>query len=59
MLAGQTVTVTPTDYGMDPVTGSLVGLTDDEVVLRRTDERAGTVHVHFPRAGYQTKLETP
>ena len=24
----------------------------DEVVLRRTDERAGTVHVHFPRIGY-------
>ena len=20
--------------------------------LRRTDERAGTVHVHFPRVGY-------
>ena len=55
--AGQPVTVTPTDYGMDPVAGTLVGLNDDEVVLRRTDDRAGTVHVHFPRAGYQLKLE--
>ena len=55
--AGQPVTVTPTDYGQDPVAGTLVGLTNDEVVLRRTDERAGTVHVHFPRTGYQIKLE--
>jgi hypothetical protein len=56
---GQAVTMTPTDYGQDPVAGTLVGLRADEVVLRRTDERAGTVHVHFPRAGYQLKLETP
>ena len=51
--AGQAVTVTPTDYGQDPVAGTLVGLTNDEVVLRRSDPRAGTVHVHFPRAGFQ------
>jgi glutathione S-transferase len=55
--AGQAVTVTPTDYGMDPVAGSLVGLSADEVVIARTDERAGRVHVHFPRHGYQIKLE--
>lgn len=55
--AGQAVSVTPTDYGQDPVAGTLVGLSNSEVVLRRTDERAGTVHVHFPRAGYQVKLE--
>lgn len=53
--AGQAVTVTPTDYGMDPSAGTLVGLSEDEVVVRRTDERAGTVHVHFPRAGFQIK----
>jgi hypothetical protein len=55
--AGAHVTVTPTDYGQDPSPGELVGLTEDEVVIRRTDERAGTVHVHFPRAGYQIKQE--
>ncbi len=55
--AGQAITVTPTDYGCDPVAGTLVGLSGDEVVLRRTDERAGTVHVHFPRAGFQIKTE--
>ena len=55
--AGQAVTVTPTDYGQDPVAGTLVGLSNDEVVVSRTDERAGTVHVHFPRAGFQIKQE--
>ena len=55
--AGQAVTVTPTDYGMDPVAGALVGLNAGEVVIRRNDERAGTLHVHFPRVGYQIKKE--
>ena len=26
-----------------------------EEFLRRTDERAGTVHVHFPRVGFTLK----
>jgi glutathione S-transferase len=55
--AGQAVTVTATDYGLDPVPGALVGLGDGEVVVRRRDERAGTVHVHFPRAGFQIKAD--
>jgi glutathione S-transferase len=54
---GQAVTVTPTDYGMDPVAGTLVGLNHDEVVVARDDERAGRVHVHFPRRGFQIKQE--
>ncbi|MBL8348578.1 MAG: glutathione S-transferase family protein [Rubrivivax sp.] len=53
--AGMRVTVAATDYGVDPVAGVLVGLNDEEVVVRRTDERAGTVHVHFPRAGFQVR----
>ena len=55
--AGQAVTVTPTDYGQDPVAGTLVGLSSVEVIIRRSDPRAGTVHVHFPRAAYQIKPE--
>lgn len=55
--ADQAVTVTPTDYGLDPVAGTLVGLTPTEVVIQRSDERAGTLHVHFPRAGFQIKKE--
>lgn len=56
---GQPVSVTATDYGRDPVEGTLVGLTADEVAIRRTDERAGTLHVHFPREGFQIKELTP
>jgi glutathione S-transferase len=55
--AGQAVTVAATDYGADPVAGTLVGLTPDAVTVRRTDPRAGTVHVHFPRFGFQVKAQ--
>jgi glutathione S-transferase len=57
--AGQSVTIAATDYGVDPVSGTLVGLSAQEAVLRRIDERAGTVHVHFPRIGYQLKKDIP
>ena len=53
----QAVNVCATDYGSDPVAGAVVGLSETEVVIRRTDERAGTVHVHFPRAGFQIRKE--
>jgi glutathione S-transferase len=55
--AGQAVTVAATDYGVDPVAGTLVGLSQWESVLRRTDARAGTLHVHFPRFGFQIRAE--
>jgi glutathione S-transferase len=57
--AGSAVTVCATDYASDLVAGRLVGLNDAEVVVERTDERAGTVHVHFPRIGFQLKQEKP
>ena len=50
--SGARVTVTPDDVGRDPVEGVLVGADDREVVIRRSDERAGDVQLHFPRAGY-------
>ena len=53
--AGQAVTVAAIDYGSDAVAGDVVGLTGDEVVLRRHDPHAGTVQVHFPRVGFQIK----
>jgi hypothetical protein len=55
----QAVTVAATDYGTDPVAGALVGLSDTESVVRRVDPRAGTVHVHFPRFGFQIKKSIP
>jgi len=33
----------------------LVGLDGEELVIARTDERAGLVHVHFPRIGFHIK----
>ena len=56
--SGEAVTVAATDYGTDPVAGILVGLSVDESVVRRLDARAGTVHVHFPRFGFQIKKGT-
>jgi glutathione S-transferase len=50
---GTAVTVTPTDYAHDAVAGHLVGLTRSEIVIAREDARAGPVHVHFPRIGFQ------
>ena len=55
---GDEVTVTPTDYAHDPVAGRLVGLSTQEVVIERSDARAGTLHVHFPRIAFQIKKQT-
>jgi glutathione S-transferase len=53
LAAGMEVTVTPDDYGFDPVAGALVASSVDEVAIRRTDPAAGTVVVHFPRFGFR------
>lgn len=50
---GEQASVMPIDSGLNPVTGELAKASTDEIVIRRTDPRAGTVHVHFPRFGYQ------
>jgi hypothetical protein len=50
--AGAAVQVSAIDYASDVVSGELVGLSHESVTLRRVDERAGSVHVHFPRIGY-------
>ena len=51
--AGQTVAISAIDYGVDPVEGELVFSGREELILRREDSRAGTVHVHFPRMGFR------
>jgi glutathione S-transferase len=50
--AGERVSVTPDDYGKVLVAGDLVTLDLQEIAIRRVDERAGEVVVHFPRIGY-------
>jgi Glutathione S-transferase, C-terminal domain len=57
--SGEAVTVAATDYGTDAVAGTLVGLSNTESVIRRVDPRAGTVHVHFPRFGFQIRKSAP
>lgn len=55
---GDQVTVSATDYGTDPVRGELVMSGVEEIVIRRQDERAGTIQVHFPRLGYRIAKAT-
>ncbi|WP_268799733.1 glutathione S-transferase family protein [Pseudomonas huanghezhanensis] len=52
---GQHVSVSAVDYGVDPVQGELVFSGREEIIVRRDDERAGIVHVHFPRYGFDIK----
>ena len=50
---GDLVSVAPTDYGVDPVIGTLTNVEADSLAVRRTDPRAGDVVVHFPRLGFR------
>ena len=49
---GMAVQVMADDYGRDPVAGTLVASSADEIAIRREDARVGEVVVHFPRAGF-------
>jgi glutathione S-transferase len=49
---GDRVIVTPDDYGRIGVSGEIVSLSAQHIALRRHDERAGEVVVHFPRVGF-------
>ena len=50
---GALASAMPIDTGLDPVVGELMSASAEEIVIRRTDPRAGAVQVHFPRFGYQ------
>jgi len=52
-VVGQAVTVAASDYGVDPTPGTLAWQDAEEIVIARDDERAGRVHVHFPRLGFR------
>lgn len=51
-LIGKTVRIAPADYALDATAGTLVGATGSCWILARQPAGLGTVHVHFPRAGY-------
>ena len=48
---GDWVSVTPDDYG-NPVHGTILAWTADEIVIRHEDPSVGKVNVHFPRVGF-------
>lgn len=52
-LIGQTVSICPADYGCEPTTGILVGVSAERYILARQDPELGILHVHFPRQGYK------
>ena len=49
---GTRVQIAAESFGTEPSEGELVAATRTHYTIRREDERAGTVHVHFPRVGY-------
>jgi glutathione S-transferase len=55
---GSPVTIAAESFGSELTAGELIAATRMHYTLRRTDERAGTVHVHFPRVGYVLKAAT-
>jgi glutathione S-transferase len=52
---GSRVTISAESFGLEPTEGELVAATRTRYTLRRSDARAGTVHVHFPRIGFLLK----
>ncbi|EGH18227.1 putative glutathione S-transferase-related protein, partial [Pseudomonas savastanoi pv. glycinea str. race 4] len=53
--AGDQVAISAVDYGVEAVEGELIFTGREELILRREDERAGVVHVHFPRMGFRVE----
>jgi glutathione S-transferase len=48
---GDWVSVTPDDYG-NPVHGTILTWTADEIIIRHEDRSVGKVNLHFPRVGF-------
>lgn len=52
---GSRVSITAESFGLESTEGELVAAARTRYTLRRSDARAGTVHVHFPRLGFYLK----
>ncbi len=51
--------ITPDVNGGDPpVSGELLALDDDEIVIKSHHERVGSIAIHFPVTGYRISLES-
>ncbi|WP_353238755.1 glutathione S-transferase family protein [Limnohabitans sp.] len=56
---GSQVLIAADNFGLEPTPGELVSATRTRYTLRRTGDRSGTVHVHFPRVGFTLKKVSP
>jgi len=52
---GSRVSIAAESFGPETTEGELMAATAGHFTLRREDDRAGCVHVHFPRIGYVMK----
>lgn len=56
--SGTPVTIAPSDYGRDPVSGSLVYSDDTKTVISRSSPKTGLLHLHFPKQGFRVVEQT-
>ncbi|MGC6512454.1 MAG: glutathione S-transferase family protein [Parvibaculales bacterium] len=54
---GDLVHVFADDYGADRVTGTLLHINDQQIVLMREDDIVGEVSAHFPRLGFRIEKQ--
>lgn len=52
LVVGESIAVAPDDYGKDWVKGELVHADHQRVIIKRYDDKVGTMNIHYPRAGY-------
>jgi glutathione S-transferase len=52
---GSLVTIAAEAFGTEPTEGILRAATRTRYTIERSDDRVGTVHVHFPRIGFVLK----
>lgn len=52
-LIDKPVRIAPNDYMKDATEGTLIGENAQTWTLARETDRAGLIHVHFPKAGYE------
>jgi hypothetical protein len=55
---GEKVVIAATDTGIDPIEGRLYAESRGRISIERSDPRAGTTVVHFPRLGFELRRLT-
>jgi hypothetical protein len=56
-LIGRSASISPSDYGKDPVKGVLVASSAYSWILQRSVNGLSTVNVHFPKHGFTLQAE--